>query len=83
MNYGDKLLSNSQNEWGEVLGCTTALVVASVGTFVGLRYHVCKPEQFLVRTGVGIKDMSITKHAMQWPFQKASFVASWFAPGPM
>lgn len=52
----------------------TALVATGVGAFVVSRYHVCKPEQFMVRTGLGIKDMAISKHGVQWPFQQATMI---------
>lgn len=48
--------------------------VLGASGFLAYRYKVCRPDQFLVRTGVGIKDMSVTKKAIQWPFQKASFI---------
>jgi flotillin len=43
-------------------------------TFIGLRFRVCKPNQYLVRTGLGIKHMAVSRKAIQWPFQKASFM---------
>jgi len=38
------------------------------------RFRVAKPDQFLVRTGFGIKDMLVGKKGIQFPFQKAQFV---------
>lgn len=38
--------------------------------FIGSRYRVCKPEQMMIRTGLGIKDMLISKKGIQWPLQK-------------
>lgn len=37
-------------------------------------YHVCKPNQYLVRTGLGISDISVTKSGIRWPFQNAMMV---------
>lgn len=48
------------------LGASAALVGAG---FLITRYKISKPEQFLVRTGLGIKDMSISRTAIVWPFQ--------------
>lgn len=46
-------------------------VVAAVGAgaFIALRWQVCAPHEYLVRTGFGIKNMSVTRHGVVWPFQ--------------
>lgn len=53
---------------------TAGLTAVGVGAFIAKRYHVCKPEQFMVRTGLGIKDMAISKHGIQWPFQQFTMI---------
>lgn len=50
------------------LAIAGGLVVASAA-FLFSRYKISKPEQYLVRTGLGIKDMSISRTAIVWPFQ--------------
>jgi flotillin len=60
--------------WKKAIVGVSGTALAGVGALIAVRYHVCKPEQFLVRTGLGIKDMSIQKHAIQWPFQRVSFI---------
>jgi len=56
------------------------LAVGGISTFVGAagallaRYRVCKPNQYLIRTGLGIKTMLVTRKGFQWPFQEAFFV---------
>lgn len=51
--------------------------LATLGTagLLAFRYKVCNPDQILVRTGLGIKDMSVTKKGLHWPFQNSSFVS--------
>lgn len=48
---------------------TTGASMAFLG-FMFYRYKVASPSEFIIRTGLGIKDISITKKAFQWPFQK-------------
>lgn len=38
------------------------------------RYQVCKPNQQLVKTGLGIRDMQISKKGIVWPFQRSLMV---------
>ncbi len=42
--------------------------------FVYDRYHISKPNQYLVKTGLGIKDVHISKQGLQYPFQTARFI---------
>ena len=46
----------------------------AVGTFFASRYRVSKPDQYLVKTGLGIGDINITKKGVQWPFQDYRFI---------
>lgn len=39
------------------------------------RWHVCQPHEYLVRTGLGIKNMSISRQGIQWPFQRAQKIS--------
>lgn len=63
---------------------SASLFVASVtGATIGLaaigfacsRYKVSDPTQYLVRTGLGIEDIVISKTGFQYPFQKYTFVS--------
>jgi flotillin len=39
------------------------------------RYHVCKPSQYMVKTGLGISDMIVSKHGIKLPlFQSVKLV---------
>lgn len=38
------------------------------------RYKISKPDEYLVRTGLGIKDINISKQGFRWPFQKCKFI---------
>lgn len=37
-------------------------------------YYVCDANEFLVKTGLGIRDIYATKKCMRWPFQKVQFI---------
>jgi len=39
------------------------------------RFKVAGPSQYVVRTGLGIKDISVTKKAVQWPFQTVRYIS--------
>jgi flotillin len=45
--------------------------VVGLAAFITVRYRVASPSQYVVRTGLGIDGVSISKKAVQWPFQKA------------
>lgn len=56
-----------KRHWKKVVVLGT---VAGVGSLIALRYRVAGPSQYIVRTGLGIQDISVTKKAVVWPFQK-------------
>lgn len=47
-------------------------MLVGVATFVGCRYKIARPTEFIVRTGLGIKGVSVTKQGLQWPLQRVS-----------
>ncbi len=55
-------------------------IVASASSVGGLiyftmnRYRISKPDEYLVRTGLGISDISVSKQGYQFPFQTYMFV---------
>lgn len=52
-----------------------AATIACVGIgFAVHRYRISAPHQYLVRTGLGINTVKISKKGFQWPFQTASFI---------
>lgn len=50
------------------VGLTAAVGLGAL-TFCAIRYRVAGPTEYIVRTGYGIKDISIDKRALQLPFQ--------------
>ena len=52
-----------------VLGAMPLAVIAGVGAFAVLRYKTSRSNEWLVRTGLNISDMEISKKFIQWPFQ--------------
>jgi len=55
---------------------TIGVPVALTGISVALyhRYKVSKPDEYLVKTGLGIKDIKISKTGFLFPFQKYKFI---------
>ncbi len=64
--------------WREYLafGCKTGLGVAVVagGLFLASGYRVCQPNQYMIRTGLGIPNMLISKTGFEFPFQKSTIL---------
>ena len=63
----EKLIRNKVVFAGIVAG-STLLAIAS-------RVKIAGASQYIVRTGAMIKDISVTKKAVQWPFQKAGVMS--------
>jgi flotillin len=57
-----------------------ATIVATAVTGIGItawllsRFKVCKPNQQLIKTGLGIKDIIVSKKSIIYPFQKYQFI---------
>lgn len=56
--------------WTTILAAGVVLIGGAV--VMGMhRYKVAAPTQYIVRTGLGIADIAISKTAFLWPFQRA------------
>jgi len=53
----------------------TTLAAAGLAGFAMYRYKVCHPHEYLVRSGLGIKNVLVTKQGFQWPFQKFNMIS--------
>lgn len=49
--------------------------VLGMGAFMATRYRVCQPHQYMVRTGLGITNMAVSKSGFVYPFQKATILS--------
>jgi hypothetical protein len=47
-------------------------LAVGVAAFMFLRFKVAPPTGYLVRTGLGIANVSITKTCVQWPLQRVT-----------
>jgi flotillin len=52
----------------------TGLVGLGIAGFALTRYKTSKSNEWLVRTGLGIKDIQIGKKYVQWPFQNIDYI---------
>lgn len=76
--YTSPLPSNSEPEgptffekvWRHRGKIALAAAVGGFACFAYYRYHVCPPSQYLVKTGLGIKDMAVARKTLQLPFQE-------------
>ena len=53
-----------------IVGAAAGLAALPAVAWLASRYRVSRPDQYLVRTGLGIPDIKISKQGFQWPFQK-------------
>lgn len=63
-----------KRNFSEEVIATTVVGGIAFTAFTAYRYKISSPDQYLVRTGLGIKDMIISKKGFQWPFQKFSYI---------
>lgn len=66
--------NNQQYTLSEKVGVGAALVGAGVLAYVAFNYRICNPNQYIIKTGLGIPDMLICKRGVIWPFQKYQLV---------
>lgn len=50
-------------------------LVGGLSVIVARRYLVARPDQYLIRTGLFIKDIEVNKQAFLFPFQKYEFIS--------
>ncbi len=72
-------MNKTQKEIYNEIKSNAGLVTASligIGTigFILGRYKTSKSNEWLVRTGLGIKDIQIGKKYVQWPFQNIDYI---------
>jgi len=65
--------NDDDDDWNFGIG-TAVCIGFGLGASIFSRYKVARPSEFLVRTGLGIDGLSITKKGVHWPGQKAMFV---------
>lgn len=70
---------NSSYNNGMTVGQKIKLATFAAGAgFVALaayRFKVCRPEEVMVRTGLGIRNMTVSKKGMHWPFQRFNMIS--------
>lgn len=67
-NDNDKITSPTIKHALTAVGVGVGL---GVGAFMALRYRVANANEFIAKTGLGIRGITISKKTMQWPFQTA------------
>ena len=53
-----------------VFGAAVATAAVGFGAFMYMRYRVAKPSEYIVKTGLGIDNVAISKKTLQLPFQR-------------
>lgn len=49
--------------------------IAAIGATMWSRYYISKPHQLMAKTGLGIKDITISKNTFRWPFQQITTIS--------
>lgn len=68
-------LDTKNDDRKKVLAGLIGLSAIGAGAFMYCRYHVGLPHQFLAKTGLGIKNIDVSKNTMQWPLQHVTRVS--------
>lgn len=61
--------SNNDDVMDALRKATVGIVTLGVAGAIATRYKTSKSNEWLIRTGLGIKDLQIRKTFVQWPFQ--------------
>ena len=66
----DNSRDQNENKFGKAV-FATAIGLAGAGAlaYLASRYRVANPTEYIVRTGIGIRDIAISKQAIQFPLQ--------------
>lgn len=67
-------ISYLAQHWGLVSSLGTAVAATGIVSFAAYRYKVSNADQYLIRTGLGIRDIKVSKQGFQWPFQTYKFI---------
>lgn len=74
------LLNQNRRNFHVDLNVMSGLMAGSVGLmgcaglFMGTRYRIAAPNQYIVKTGIMIDGVDINKNTFQWPFQVAKIM---------
>ena len=69
-----KFSSKNEFHWRDYLGIASIGLGVSLLGFAACRYKVCSPNQYMIKTGLGIPDMKVAKRGVVWPFQKYQII---------
>jgi flotillin len=67
-------ISTLVQHWGLISSVGTVAVSSGFLAFAAHRYKVSNADQYLIRTGLGIRDIKVSKQGFQWPFQTYKFI---------
>ena len=70
-NIHEKFQEKMRNHPFAIVG--TTVIATGLSAFFYLRYRVAGPSEYIVRTGLGIRDLSVTKKALQLLLEDAGF----------
>lgn len=65
--FGSKVVDDKEIKY--VFGTGTVIITTITLYAISLRYNTSRPNEWLVRTGLGINNMEISKKFIKWPFQ--------------
>ena len=62
--------TRSAPSWSTIAAGVVTCTALVAGGLIASRYHVCTASQYIVRTGLGIQDMLVSRKGVHWPFQR-------------
>ena len=73
---GDLDFDDLRREWrdtsrGAKIALGLGIAGLGLGAFISRRVVIGAPSEYIVKTGLGISDLSVSKQTIRWPFQTA------------
>jgi flotillin len=71
-----KIRQNTQKRtlYSEIILISGAAAISSFAMFASQRYRISDPDEYLIKTGLFIDDIDVSKNDFQWPFQTYTFI---------
>jgi len=74
MNHREKQNQKKKSKIIKTVSLGTVATVVASGFYVLANYKTCKPNQFIIKTGLGIKNTYCAKKTLRLPLQEISYV---------
>lgn len=70
----DNEYDNSQNTFRNIVLGAVGLSAVGLAGFLSTRVRVAKPQEYLIKTGIFVRDINVSKKTIELPFQRVTTV---------